>query len=125
MSITARNGKKKLLSSGMMNIEIDSDPVIEFDVDGLNVTLEVKILPSDSKDETNVTIDAEDDYVSIKHYLKTKMDNTLPSGGMLRPIDFATRGKGEDLYITWYASIKTTVDNVRIAQISYSFYEDI
>ena len=125
MSITVRNGKKKLLSSGMINIEIDSDPAIEFDVEGLKVTLEFVILPSDSKDDTNVTIDVEEDFVSIKHFLKNKVDNTLPSNGMLRPIDFATRGKGEDLYISWYVYIKTTVDNVRIGQVSYSFYEDI
>lgn len=125
MAITVKNGNKKLISSGIINIEVDSKPVIEFDVDGLKVTLEVILLPSDSKDDTTVTIDNVDDFVQIKHFIKAKIDNTIPSSGMLRPIDFATRADDEDIYISWNVVVKSTVDNVRIAMVSYSFYDEV
>ncbi len=125
MAITVKNGNKKLISSGIINIEVDSSPVIEFEVDGLKVTLELILLTSDSKDDTNVTIDNGEDFVAIKHFIKAKIDKTIPSSGMLRPIDFATRSDGDDIYLSWHVAIKNTVDNVRIALVSYSFYDEV
>ncbi|OPX47712.1 hypothetical protein B5P53_24315 [Citrobacter portucalensis] len=123
MTIMAKNGNKKLLSSGIFNIEIDSDPSIEFDVYGLKVTLTIDLLSHDDEKKSTVNLDAGDDYVTIRHSLKQNSDDTLQNAGMIRPLDFATTANGKDIFISWYVIIKTTVDKVRIATISYSFYE--
>lgn len=125
MEITVRNGNKKLISSGIINIEVDTDPSIEFDVYGLPLTLTIKILSHDDEKNSSVAFDSSEDSVSITHFLKQNSEKNVRNAGMLTPTDFAITAEGKDIFISWYVIIENTVDNTRIARVSYSFYEAV
>ena len=123
MSITSKTNQKTLICSDHINVVIDEDPSIEFDIEGLNVRLNFEVIPSDSNDKTQVKIDTDGGVVNIYHSMKMKNDNKNSDSGMLIPLAIASRANGDKIYITWSARSKFTIEGALVMQVTYSFYE--
>lgn len=123
MAITSKTNQKRLICSDHINVVIDEDPSIEFDIEGLNARLNFKVIPSNSDDKTQIKIDTDGGVINIYHSMKMKSDNKSSDSGMLIPLALASRINGDKIYITWSARAKFTIEGALVLQVTYSFYE--
>jgi|GEM_PF-4473478 len=124
MSIKVTTNKKALIYSGIVNIVWDEDPSMVFDVEGLPVKLELKILPENANVNTEVVVDASEKNVLITHRLKSPNAKKIDESGIMIPLELAQRASGQMIYMTWYIVTKQVSEGGFVSVITYSFYED-
>lgn len=123
MAITASVGNKSLLCSGIINVVMDENPVINFNVEGMIATLEIKMIASDSNEVSNVLFNVVDKRVELIHTLKPAGTTKIAEAAMLIPLSIATRPNGEEIFITWGVNTIVTKEDRVVARVTYSFYE--
>lgn len=123
MTITASVGNKSLLCSGIINVVLDDGPIIDFNVEGMIATLEIKMIASDSNEVSNVLFNVVDKRVEIVHTLKPVGTSKKADAAMLVPLSIATRTNGEQIFITWSVNTFVTKEGRVVARVVYSFYE--
>lgn len=124
MSIKATTNKKLLGDSGVINIVWDDDPSVVFNVEGLQVRLELKVLPENATVTSEVVMDSSEKKVTLTHSLKKSNAKKIDESGMMIPLELAQRASGESIYMTWYVVTKVVNDGRFVSLITYSFYED-
>ena len=123
MAITASVGNKNLLCSGIINIVMDESPVINFNVEGMIATLEIKMIAPDSNESSNVLFNVVDKRVELVHTLKPIGTSKVADAAMLIPLSIATRANGEEIFMTWAVNTIMTKEDRVVARVTYSFYE--